>query len=123
MGSARWEPAKTNNWITMAMARLSFMRTPLKLLATGAVTVLGLALGSAAHAVTIDGVSFNPGMVFAVTSFYQNAPTAVGQQLQAVGRIDEIGNNPNFCSGCELTFYAPNFTLASATVDPATGIL
>jgi hypothetical protein len=61
----------------------------------------------------VNGVSFDIGPNLAVNSFYQNSPSALGQTLSAVGRIDEINNNVGFCSGCELDFVAQNFTVSS----------
>jgi hypothetical protein len=73
---------------------------------------LGLAtVAGSAQAVTVGGVTFDQGSSLGVTSFYQNAPSGIGQSLTAVGRIDEINNNTGFCAGCELDFYARGFTL------------
>src|SRR5260221_12588732 len=75
----------------------------------------GLFIGAAAPAgaVAVNGVSFDIGANLGVNSFYQNSPTAIGQTLSAVGRLDEINNNVGFCSGCELDFVAQNFTVSS----------
>src|SRR5579862_9286905 len=75
------------------------------------------AVGAApARAVTVDGVTFTPGDVFAVSNFFQNAPTGLGQQLQAIGQVTQmispISGTPNntVCSGCELNFVATGYT-------------
>ena len=94
------------------------MRTSGKLAMIGAVGGLLLAGSGAARALTIDGVTFTPGTTFAVGSFYQNAPSTPGASLTAVGRIDELNNSTAFCAGCELDFYARNFTQTGLVTNP-----
>jgi PEP-CTERM motif len=69
-----------------------------------------------AGAVTVDGVTFSPGDVFAVSNFFQNSPTGLGQQLQAIGQVTQIispiSGTPNntACSSCELNFVVNGYT-------------
>jgi hypothetical protein len=88
----------------------------------GLAALVGGVMGAAAMpagAVTVDGVTFSPGDVFAVSNFYQNAPTGVGQQLQAIGQVTQITSpitgtpNNNVCSGCELNFVVTGYTNTS----------
>src|SRR5258706_13958317 len=84
--------------------------------------VVAGAIGAAAapaHAVTVDGVTFTPGDVFAVSNFFQNAPTALGSTFQAIGQVTQvispISGTPSasFCSGCELNFVVTGHTNTS----------
>src|SRR3954469_20300164 len=76
------------------------------------------ALGAAtpARAVTVDGVTFTPGDVFAVSNFFQNAPSAAGSTFQAIGQVTQIispisgAPSTSFCSGCELNFVVTGYT-------------
>lgn len=87
--------------------------------------ILGIATLGQAHAVTVDGVTFQPGNVFAVSNFFQNAPNATGSTLSAVGQITQIispingAANPSVCSGCELNFVVSGYTNATG---PGTSI-
>src|SRR3954468_18340762 len=84
--------------------------------------VVASAVGAAAapaHAVTVDGVTFTPGDVFAVSNFFQNAPTALGSTFQAIGEVTQIispisgSPSSSFCSGCELNFVVTGYTNTS----------
>jgi hypothetical protein len=84
--------------------------------------VVTAAVGAAAapaHAVTVDGVTFTPGDVFAVSNFFQNAPTAVGSTFDAIGQVTQIISpisgtpSSSFCSGCELNFVVTGYTNTS----------
>ncbi len=85
----------------------------------GLAALVGGVLGAAAMpagAVTVDGVTFTAGDVFAVSNFYQNSPSGAGQQLQAIGQVTQITSpitgtpNNNVCSGCELNFVVTGYT-------------
>jgi len=96
------------------------MTYPLKTLALAAL-VGGMTSVAAlpAGAVTVDGVTFTPGDVFAVSNFFQNSPSGSGQMLQAVGQVTQIispisgSPNTNVCSGCELNFVVTGYTNTS----------
>lgn len=72
-----------------------------------------------ARAVTVDGVTFTPGDVFAVSNFFQNAPTALGSTFEAIGQVTQIISpitgtpSTSFCSGCELNFVVTGYTNTS----------
>jgi PEP-CTERM motif len=85
----------------------------------GLAALVGGVMGAAAMpagAVTVDGVTFTPGDMFAVSNFFQNSPSGAGQQLQAIGQVTQIispiSGTPNntVCSGCELNFVVTGYT-------------
>jgi hypothetical protein len=83
----------------------------------GAVSLAAVPAG----AVTVDGVTFTPGDVFAVSNFFQNAPSAPGATLQAIGQVTQIispisgAPNASVCSGCELNFVVNGYTNTSSS--------
>jgi hypothetical protein len=90
-----------------------------------------MALGTLAHAapasatLTIDGISFDPGLVIMNTSIVENVITAPGQTLSGIGEVLSIENLNGFKTwvtgdnGQELTFQFDNY-LVEAVV-PITG--
>jgi hypothetical protein len=88
-------------------------------IAMAALVVGVLGAATPARAVTIDGVTFTPGDVFAVSNFFQNAPTALGSTFQAIGQVTQIISpisgtpSSSFCSGCELNFVVTGYTNTS----------
>jgi hypothetical protein len=88
-------------------------------LAVAALMLGAVGATSPAAAVTVDGVTFTPGDVFAVSNFFQNAPTALGSTFQAIGQVTQIISpvsgtpSTSFCSGCELNFVVTGYTNTS----------
>lgn len=87
------------------------------LLTTAIVASFGV---SAAQAVTVNGISFNAGSVFATSSILETGPTDpnaalfADRELRGFGLVSTIDFNPNFaCAGCELTFVLSGFELMS----------
>jgi hypothetical protein len=87
------------------------MRYGLRTLAAAGIIGAAVSVAAApAGAVTVDGVTFTPGDVFAVSNFFQNAPSPLGSTLQAIGQVTQIISpitstpSASVCAGCELNF-------------------
>jgi hypothetical protein len=76
-----------------------------------------MAFGSAAHAITVAGVTWNEDSIFdfeAKTSLYETIGTQVGDTFSGYGLITSLNGSAAFCATCELTYEFGGYTLTSA---------
>jgi len=84
----------------------------------GAVAATAALASGAAHAVTVNGVTWDPNSgldLSATSSLYELPVTTIGAELTGYGVIEKINGLDNFCAGCELTFTFDSYFLQSYT--------
>jgi len=74
-----------------------------------------LAAAAPAMAINVGGLEIPLGPVFTAGQIYSTTPTAVGQSLEAYGKIDSISSIPiaQLCSDCELTYRVTDYQVAA----------
>lgn len=89
-------------------------KTTAKAVAAGS---LLLAAATPAMAINIGGIEIPLGSVFTAGQIYSSVPTAVGQSLEAYGKVDSINSTPvsELCSNCELTYRVSGYTVTALT--------
>lgn len=77
-------------------------------LVIGLAAALALGASGVASAITVDGITWNPGSPFDLNinslNLRESAVTGIGQTLMGYGQVGSINGDTNFCSGCNLTF-------------------
>lgn len=87
-------------------------------LTAGLVAAAALSFGSAAHAINVGGVVWDPSDPFfdfsSTTNLYETIGLNVGDTFSGYGQINKINDDSAFCLTCQLTYEFGGYTLTSA---------
>ncbi len=87
----------------------------MKLVAASMATAAVLAAASgSAHAITVAGVTWDPGYLLDFESagtVYENTTNTVGDVISGHGQITAMNNSTTFCATCQLTYEFGGFTM------------
>lgn len=79
-----------------------------------------MAFGSAAHAISVGGVTWNENSIFdfsSQTNLYETIGTAVGDTFSGYGQITAINGSSGFCPTCQLTYEFSGYTINSTSAE------
>lgn len=87
-------------------------------LSASLIAIAAMAFGSAAQAINVGGVVWDPDDVFfdfsAQTNLYETIGTSVGATFSGYGQITAVNASSGFCPTCQLTYEFGGYTLTSA---------
>jgi hypothetical protein len=76
-----------------------------------------MAFGSAAHAITVAGVTWDPNSILdfsSQTNLYETIGVNVGDTFSGYGQITAVNGIGAFCTNCQLTYEFGGFTINKA---------
>ncbi|MHB1213893.1 MAG: PEP-CTERM sorting domain-containing protein [Thiobacillus sp.] len=91
------------------------------------VAVAAMGFGSAAHALTVGGVTWDPNSPFdfySTTNLFETIGVDVGDTFSGYGQITSLNTlgQSSFCPTCELTYEFGGYTLTASTINPTPAI-
>jgi len=90
----------------------------LKKLTVGLIAASAMAFGTAAHALNVGGVVWDPNDPFfdfsSTTNLYETIGINVGDTFSGYGQITSVNGTTSFCPTCQLTYEFGGYTLTSA---------
>lgn len=84
-----------------------------------------LAFGSAAQAINVGGVVWDPSSIFdfsSTTNLYETVGTSVGDTFSGYGQISTVNGTGAFCPTCQLTYQFGGYTVTASTIPPTPAI-
>lgn len=81
------------------------------------VAASAMAFGSAAHAITVGGVTWDENSIFdfsAQTNLYETIGINVGDSFSGYGQITAVNGSSSFCASCQLTYEFGGYTITKA---------
>lgn len=84
-----------------------------------------MVLGSAAHAINVGGVVWDPESIFdfsATTNLYETIGVAVGDSFSGYGQVTSVNGSGAFCPTCQLTYEFGGYTITASTILPTPAV-
>ncbi len=89
------------------------------------VAASAMAFGSAAQAITVAGVAWDPNSIFdfsSTTNLYETIGVNVGDTFSGYGQITSVNGSGTFCATCQLTYEFGGYVITASTIMPAPAI-